>query len=64
MISYNVLKVCLISKLVASDAYFVWNVWCCGVSAFVWLHAYICYYLPAIDSKENECTEEGKVLEY
>jgi hypothetical protein len=31
---------------------------------FVCLHAYILLLLPAIDSSENECTEEGEVFEY
>jgi hypothetical protein len=31
---------------------------------YVCLHAYILLLLPAIDSNENECTEEGEVFEY
>jgi hypothetical protein len=31
---------------------------------FVFLHAYILLFLPAIDLNENECTEEGEVFEY
>jgi hypothetical protein len=30
----------------------------------VCLHAYILLLLPAIDSNENECTEEGEIFEY
>jgi hypothetical protein len=32
--------------------------------AFVCLHAYIFYYLPALDLNDTECTEEGEVFEY
>jgi hypothetical protein len=43
--------------------------WCVLFAAvvrviFVCLHAYVCFYLPAIDSNDNECTEEGEVFEY
>jgi hypothetical protein len=30
----------------------------------VYLHAYILLLLPAIESNENECTEEGGIFEY
>jgi hypothetical protein len=31
---------------------------------FVCLHAYVCYYLPAIDPIDKECTREGEIFEY
>jgi hypothetical protein len=33
----------------------------CSVNACVLIY---CYYLPAIDSNKNECTEEGEIFEY
>jgi hypothetical protein len=30
----------------------------------VCLHAYVCYYLLALDSNDTEFTEEGEVFEY
>jgi hypothetical protein len=43
--------------------------WCGLFSAMVCvilvcLHAYILLLLPAIDSNENECIEEGGIFEY
>jgi hypothetical protein len=33
----------------------------CSVNACVLIY---CYYLPAIDSNENKCTQEGEIFEY
>jgi hypothetical protein len=44
-------------------------IWCDLFAAMVCvipvcLHAYVCFHLPAIDSNDNECTEEGEVFDY
>jgi hypothetical protein len=42
----------------------VWHV-CCDDVCCLFMLAYLCrYYLPALDSNDTECTEEGEVFEY
>jgi hypothetical protein len=38
---------------------------CCDGVCCLFMLAYLChYYLPALDSNDTECTEEGEVFEY
>jgi hypothetical protein len=51
-------------NLFVSDARLVWVVCCHGVCVPCMLACLCRCYLPALDSNDTECTEEGEAFEY